>query len=270
MTWLYCLNTSTIRPTPLLEKIRLAGKHGFGGIEPWINEVYEYVGQGGEVSDVTKAIVDAGLVVPCTIALRGWGEASDLEYPLMLEEAKRRMELAARLGARYIVATPPRAACDLDQIARRYRDLLGIGREIGVKPTMEYIGFFESVFRVDQAWRIVTAADHPDATIILDAFHNFRGGSTQSHLDAIEGRLIAHYHFDDAPAEPPREQQSDPDRVMPGDGILNLKAELAYLRKKGYGGAISLELFNRSLWDRDPDEVVKLGIERLRALCESA
>ena len=32
--FLYCLNTSTIRPTPLLEKIRIAGEAGYTAIEP--------------------------------------------------------------------------------------------------------------------------------------------------------------------------------------------------------------------------------------------
>ena len=70
--------------------------------------MYEYVGRGGEVRDVEKAIEDHGLIVPSTIALRQWGEAIEVEYPLMLDEAKRRMEMAARLGSPYVVATPPR------------------------------------------------------------------------------------------------------------------------------------------------------------------
>ena len=108
MPFKLCLNTSTIRPQPLLEKIRLTAEAGFEGIELWINDIYEHVGRGGEVSDVEKALADHGLIVPCMIALRGWGEASELEYPLMLDEARRRMELAARLGSPWVVATPPR------------------------------------------------------------------------------------------------------------------------------------------------------------------
>jgi len=123
MPFVLCLNASTIKPTPLLDKINLAGKHGFAGIELWINDVYEYVGQGGEVRDVEKAIADQGLIVPSTIALRGWGEASEQEYHLHTDEAKRRMELAARLGSPYIIATPPRGECDLSQITRRYREI---------------------------------------------------------------------------------------------------------------------------------------------------
>ena len=207
MSFIYCLNTSTIGPQPLMEKIRLAGKHGFAGIELWHDDVFAYVEQGGTVADVNKAVADEGLIVPCTIAMKGWCEASDDEYSTVLEDVKRRMNLAAELGSPYIVATPAHVPVDYAIIKRRYKELLELGREIGVKPTFEYLGFCVSVYRIDQALEIVTAVDDPDATILLDAFHNYRGGSTFDDLTKVPLNLIGHYHLDDAPADPPREQQ---------------------------------------------------------------
>ena len=68
------LNSSTIKTTPLLDKIRVAGEAGYAGIELWAVELYEHVGRGGEISDVEKALADHGLSVPCMIAVRNWGE----------------------------------------------------------------------------------------------------------------------------------------------------------------------------------------------------
>lgn len=268
MAFTLCLNTSTIKPQPLLEKIRLAAEAGFAGVELWINDVYEYVGRGGEVSDVEKALADHGLIVPCAIAVRQWGEASEIEYPLMLDEVKRRMELAARLGSPYLVATPPREACDLAQISRRYRDLLEIGRQAGVKPTMEYIGFFDSVRHLNQAWQIVEEADDLDATLLLDSFHSWNAGATLDDLIAIPVEKIAHYHIDDADPQKPVGTQTDPDRVMLGEGPIDLEAEIGVLRDKGYDGTVSLELFNRDLWAQNPREVLKIGIERMHELLD--
>lgn len=261
-----CLNTSTIKPQPLLEKIRLTAEAGFAGIELWINDIYEFVGQGGEVRDVQRAIADAGFVVPCMIAMRQWGEASELEYPLMLDEAKRRMEMAARLGSPYIVATPPRDPCDVQQLIRRYRDLLELGRQIGVKPTFEYIGFFKGATSLSDAWRVVRGADDRDATLILDAFHSWNSRSTLGDLRSIPADRISHYHINDANPNIPATQQTDPDRVMIGDGAIDLRAEIAVLREIGYEGTVSLELFNRDLWQQDPREVLKTGIQRMRDL----
>jgi len=269
MPFTLCLNTSTIKPQPLLEKIRLAAEAGFAGVELWINDVYEFVGRGGEVRDVERALSDHGLIVPCTIAIRSWGEASELEYPLMLDEAKRRMELAARLGSPYVVATPPREPCPLSQLADRYRDLLDIGRQLGVKPTFEYISFFGSASKLSHAWQVVQQVADPDATLILDAFHNYNSGSTLDDLKAVPVERISHYHIDDAAPDIPAQQQTDPDRVMPGDGPIDLAGEIAILREKGYHGTVSLELFNRSLWQQDPRDVLKLGIQRLQELLAS-
>lgn len=266
MSFTLCLNTSTIKPQPMLEKIRLAGAAGFEAIELWINDIYEFVGQGGEVRDLERALADHGLPVVSMIAARGWGEAIDVEYPLMLDEVKRRLELCARLGSPWLVCSPPRLACDLDQVARRYHDLLNLGRQFGVKPTFEYISFFGSVFQLRQAWQIVQQVDDPDATLILDAFHSWNSRSTLDDLRQIPGSRISHYHIDDADPDIPATKQTDPDRVMVGAGVIDLRAEIQVLREIGYRGAVSLELFNRRLWAEDPGEVLKLGIERMREL----
>ena len=75
-------------------------------------------------------------------------------------------------------------------------------------------------------------------------------------------------HIDDADPRKPLGTQTDADRVMPGDGCLDLKSEIRLLKEKGYDGAVSLELFNRDLWEKDPGEVLKRGVERVRALVE--
>ena len=67
--WQTCLNTSTIKTTGILEKIRVTSEAGFDAIELWINDIYEYIGRGGEVRDIESALGDHGLTVPCMIAL---------------------------------------------------------------------------------------------------------------------------------------------------------------------------------------------------------
>jgi sugar phosphate isomerase/epimerase len=269
MPFTLCLNTSTIKPQPLLDKIRLTAQAGFPAIELWINDIYEYVGQGGEVRDIEKALADHGLTVPSMISARGWGEAIDIEYPIMRDEVKRRLELTARLGAPWLVCSPPRLPCDLGQVTERYKDLLELGRQIGAKPTFEYISFFQSVYSLRQAWQVVQDANDPDATLIVDAFHGWNSNSTLDDLRAVPVERISHYHIDDAAPNIPARQQMDPDRVMIGDGPIDLKAELTLLKEKGYAGAISLELFNPQLWARDPAEVLKIGFDRLTELVGS-
>ncbi|OUU46155.1 MAG: hypothetical protein CBC16_00610 [Verrucomicrobia bacterium TMED56] len=261
-----CLNTSTIKPVPLLEKIKLVGEAGYAGIELWLNDIWEFVARGGEVSEVTKALEDHGLIVPSVIAMRQWGDFDGWEHQLVLDEARRRFALGARLGAPFIVATPPLENPQTSHLAARYKELLQIGREEGIKPTFEYISFFKSVYTLKRAWEIVQEADDPDATLILDAFHNWNSASTDDDLKAIPLDRISHYHIDDADLNKDARTQTDPDRVMPGDGQIDLLSEISILKEKGYDGTVSLELFNEDWWNKDPKDTLRIGLERVTEL----
>ena len=145
--------------------------------------------------------------------MRQWGDFEGWEHQLVLDEARRRFALGARLGAPYIVATPPLENPETSHLAGRYKELLQIGREEGIKPTFEYISFFKSVHTLKRAWEIVQEANDPDATLILDAFHNWNSASTEQDLIEIPLERISHYHIDDADPEKPALTQTDPDRV---------------------------------------------------------
>ncbi len=261
------LNSSTIKPTPLLEKIRVAGEAGYDGIELWAVELYEHVGRGGEISDVEKALADHGLEVPCFIAVRNWGESSGWEYKLAMDEARRRFELAARLGAPLMVCTPPIERPGLDGLARGYADLLQIGRETGVRAVLEYISFFASLNNVPDTVAVLDECGDPDGCTILDSFHNWNNRTTLDDLRALPLERIVHYHINDAARDIPGGLQKDPDRVMIGDGVIDLKTELTLLKEKGYDRCISLELFNADWWAKDPLETAKIGLERMKAVC---
>jgi sugar phosphate isomerase/epimerase len=57
--------------------------------------------------------------------------------------------------------------------------------------------------------------------------------------------------------------------VWPGEGHLDLRRYLTLLREIGYDGWISLELFRKDLWSRDPLEVARIGLEKMQAVVEA-
>lgn len=264
------LNASTIKPTPLLDKIRVAGEAGYKGIELWAVELYEHVGRGGEISEVEKALSDHGLEVPCFIAVRNWGETTGWEYKLALDEARRRFELAARVGAPLVVCTPPIEQPGFGGLHRGYGDLLEIGREAGIRAVLEYISFFASLDNIPDTVSVLDRCGDPEACTILDAFHNWNNRTTLDDIRDLPLERIAHYHIDDADPNIPSGQQKDSDRVMVGDGAIDLVSELTVLREKGYDKWLSLELFSEYWWDKDPERTARTGLERMRSVCEDA
>jgi 2-keto-myo-inositol isomerase len=268
--FLYCLNSSTIKPTPILDKIRIAGESGYAAIELWHDDVDAYLAGGGKLADLRKALADHGLTVPTTIYLKGWFETSGPEHVRALEECKRRMHQAAELGAIHVISGPPGGKADHDQGARNYRELLELGLGIGVKPAMEYLGFVDDINTIEAAAEIVEKAGHPQGTVIHDPFHIFRGGGSFDSLLKVPAERIAICHFNDAPTQPPRAQQHDKDRVLPGDGHLDLRRMVRLLKQVGYNRWLSLELFREDLWAQDPADVARRGLAKMRAVVESA
>lgn len=87
-------------------------------------------------------------------------------------------------------------------------------------------------------------------------------------ISRLTAAKIAVSHFNDAPAEPEPTTQRDPDRVMPGDGAMNLKRYCDLLRSVNYRGFLSLELFRPDLWEKDPLQVARTGLEKMKAVAE--
>lgn len=266
--FVYCLNTSTIRPVPLLEKIRIAGQAGYDAIEPWNDEISEYLERGGTMAELKQALVGAGLRVVSVIALHGWITADGPAHDRAIEECRRRMAQAAELESPYIVASPPREVVDLAHAGKRFGELLGLADELGVTPSMEFLGFVDGVNNLTTALAIARSTGDRRATVVADVFHMIRGGGSVDDLLLLKGSDLACFHINDVPSEPDPRIQTDADRVMIGAGVADLGRVIANLRTIDYHGPISLELFNPELWTKDPLEVAKIGLERIRALAE--
>jgi 2-keto-myo-inositol isomerase len=260
------LNASTLRGTPVLQQIAAASNAGFQALELWFADTDAHVAGGGSLAEIRRALGDAGLSVPTLIYLGDWFDAPESQWPAVKERCARRLAQAAALGAPHTIAAPPAGNANLPLGARRYRELLEIGRHEGSLPSFEFLGFVDSFCTLESALEVLKTADHPLATTVLDPFHIFRGGGSIESIAQLQARQIAVSHFNDAPASPPRTQQRDSDRVWPGLGHLNLRHYLALLEQTAYRGVLSLELFREDLWARDPFEVAQEGMRHLRRL----
>ena len=56
----------------------------------------------------------------------------------------------------------------------------------------------------------------------------------------------------------------------PGDGVAPLKEILRELRRIGYRGVLSLELFNRDYWKQDALTVARTGLEKMKAVVRAS
>jgi sugar phosphate isomerase/epimerase len=271
----YCLNTATIRGQNLAitEEVTLVAKAGYQAIEPWINELDRFVEQGGNLRDLGRRIRDAGLRVPSAIGFAEWIVDDEGQRRKGLEKARRDMEMVQQIGGTRIAAPPTGAtkeSVNLLRAAERYRALLEVGAKIGVTPQVELWGFSRSLNRLGETALVAIESGHPQACILADVYHLYKGASEFGGLRVLSGAALHTFHMNDYPAQPPRSEITDAHRVYPGDGTAPLARILRDLRGVGFRGVLSLELFNRDYWKQDALTVLRTGLTKMRAVARAS
>ncbi len=153
---------------------------------------------------------------------------------------------------------------DYKRAADNLREAGEIARPFGVSIMLEFSRMSRFVGSLPTALQLVRAADHPHVRVMIDTYHFWGGISKFEDLELLRDGELHHLHFEDVPADPPREIQGQPNRVYPGEGIAPLRRIVELLKRKKYAGAASLEMFNPAIQSMDPYEVAK----RARAAIE--
>ncbi|MGA2594712.1 MAG: sugar phosphate isomerase/epimerase family protein [Bryobacteraceae bacterium] len=109
----------------------------------------------------------------------------------------------------------------------------------------------------------------PNVGLLLDVWHWHHAGATTDDIIKAGKDGIVHVHFSDAPNLPP-EKIRDDERLMPGEGVINLVGFLQALREIGYQDAVSVEVFGRGLKDMPPEEGARLALESARGVMRKA
>jgi 2-keto-myo-inositol isomerase len=274
--FIYSLNTSTIsgQKLPITAEVDIAAKAGYQAIEPWIRELEAYSESGGNLRDLGARIRDAGLRVESAIGFTEWIVDDEGRRRKGLEDSRRSMDMVRQIGGRRLAAPPVGATNQADlsllRASERYRALLEVGANIGVVPQVEVWGFSRSLSRLGECAMIAIESGHPQACVLADVYHLYKGGSGFTGLRLLSSAAAQVFHMNDYPAKPGRAEITDAHRVYPGDGVAPLQAALRDLRRAGFGGVLSLELFNREYWKQDPLAVARTGLEKMRAVARAS
>ena len=272
----FCFNTSCVRGQKLSldQQVDLVIKAGYEGIEPWIRDLQAFKDNGGSLKDLGKKLADHNVKVVSAIGFARWIVDDDQERAKGLETAKHDMGLLKEMGGVRIAAPPVGATniegFDLFAAASRYHALCEVGRNEGITPQLELWGFSKTLSRLGELAFVAAEAGHPDACILPDIYHIYKGGSSFEGLKMLNGQHIHCFHVNDYPADPPRPAIADKDRVHVGDGIAPVTKILQMVYKAGCRGMLSLELFNPEYWKQDPMQVASEGLAKVKAAVAKA
>ena len=244
-------------------------------MEPWDRELTAYEEAGGSLKDLGKSIRDKGLFVPSVIGL--WGSLGNTkeDFESRLEEHHTRLRMIRDIGSEHVQIIPDlqkRETFTKDIGAWCYRRISEIAlNEYGLKTGIIFLNAVPQLKTLSDAVDVGMMSGWPDAKVIPDTYHNYHGGTEPNALRMLNPNSIAIFQFADSPAGLERQDTwCDPQRVLPGDGILPLVEQLKILYEIGYKGCVSLELYNPMYRKREPQEFLKEAHTKTLAVIKQA
>jgi sugar phosphate isomerase/epimerase len=191
----------------------------------------------------------------------------------------RTIELFGRHFPGVTLVTIPGAAPNGDYAlayrtaAREYREVAKLAADHGVRVALEPLN--PILMNVDtflcslaQAGRVIESVDHPQFGLFVDVWHIWEDADApaliQKYGDKIFGVHVNDWH----------DPRAFGDRCLPGEGRIPLVQLLRAIRKSGYTGAYTLEIFSEthlegSLW-ADPKRTVTEGKKAFAKIWEQA
>ena len=248
---------ATTMTSDLETDVAVSAYAGFRALEVWAAKVDRYLSN-HSLADL-KVLFDGKGVAPLTINSIEFIAFRDAEYAGIQARCRELGKIAQAIGCPTIVVvpspTPDREMPWADVVAeyvKVLRDLGGIARGYSVRLAFEFLGFgWCSVRTPRAAFEIVQKVDRDNVGMTLDAAHFYGGGGLMSELDQLDPKRIFAFHLNDL-QDTPKEAITDATRLLPGLGVVPLDEICARLRRIGYEGPCSIELFRPEYWNWDP------------------
>jgi 2-keto-myo-inositol isomerase len=269
------LNGATTLKADLATDIAVAGKAGFDFIEIWATKLLGYLEQGG-LPALRRDLARAGVAVAAINSVERITFNDPSGHIRMLEDFRRlcRIAEAIRCETILVVPSPRPVRVSAEAIEREsvkvLRELSRIAKPYGVRLAYEFLGFRDcSVNSLSQCADIVERVARPNVGLVLDTFHFFAGRSTTTSIGRVDPRKIFMVHVNDV-ERGPRARLHDALRLLPGEGVLPLATILPALKRIGYDGKFSVEIFRPAYWERSPAVVARAAKATLTATLHRA
>ena len=265
------LHAGTLRNASFLELCDAAVAGAFTAITLYPTHVRRARADGLSFADMRAALRDRGLALADLDPLLNWMPGDDFQSELNATEAEH-FEVADALGARSLnVAQVYRPRVDLDEAAEALAGVCDRAWEHGLIITLEYLPW-AGIPDAATALAIVQRTGRPNATLMIDTWHTFRGPTTEAQLRAIPGALVGSVQINDAPATPTGDllTETTTARLLPGEGAIPLTRWLRLLDEVGSRAPIGVEIFSRTLDALPPSEAGRRCGEALRRAIDAA
>ena len=148
-------------------------------------------------------------------------------------------------------------------------------RAHGVRLGLEFVGphhlrgrRYPFVWDIPQLLGLLDAIERDNVGVLLDSYHWYTTGQKMEELRLLSAERIVHVHINDAREAP--EAAHDQERLLPGEGAIDLRAFVAHLRAAGYSGSLSVEVLRKQAPTEPAAEVLERAYRQTRAVIAGA
>ena len=255
----------------LEEALEAYAAAGFRYVEPYLPLVKAWLEDGHTVEGTRQLLdsLDLRIVSSSELEVECF-HAPDVLLPNLRANAANARLISELGGSAMIVHTdgPEQVTAEsLDPIARALVNLAEATEDMGVDIAVEF-NASPVVKSLGSGVRVAEKADHPRVGVLFDTAHYHVTPTKLEDINADSVRWIKHVHLNDMPDIPADLAHRDFDRVLPGEGLLDLPGIIGTLERSGYDGYFSIELFNAELWALPAKETARRCYDSLMPLCE--
>jgi sugar phosphate isomerase/epimerase len=258
-----CLHPSIVSAQSLDDYLQLAERSGY----EWVDVQFDWIEKA--VSNRGIRYVQA-LFTEKNLQLASFGlpvhlHGSEAEYRTSMVQLPAIAEMAHRLGATRCCTWlwPSIDESPLvygSRLAGRLRESANLLGTCGIRLGLEFVGphhlrhqRYPFVTNLQDLKTYFEAIHSPHVGLLLDSYHWYTAEIPLSELLALKGYEIVHVHLNDA-ALPPHEAH-DQERILPGEGRIDLQGFTGALEEIGYHGPLSLEVLHRAPLPGSDDEI---------------
>ena len=257
------------------EFARLAARVGYGGVD--VN-----------LGAATKEGLDATRALFAEVRIKASNTSLPVAYSRDEEtfsNGMKGLDDAAKFAAaidcpRFLTVLPPSSQTPKEELRKILKDRVTAMSEVlarsKVRLGLEFLGPLhfrtsqphEFIWRMDEALQFAKECG-PNIGLLLDVWHWHHAGATTGDILAAGKERIVHVHLSDCPKMPP-EQVRDNQRVLPGEGAIDLVGFFHALKKIGYTGGVSPEPLGRIPKEMPAEEGARLGLTTALAIMRKA
>ena len=243
----------------LQQFVDLAARHGFSGVDTGVGAARQFIGLFDDISAATDYLLEKSVVL-ATFGFDPEWRKDDAVFAKGMADLPAQANLMASLGCtRCLTWMPPSADVPRDEwmarTAKRFAEAGKILGDHGIRFGLEWVaphhlradganpmGKFDTIHDIPATLELIAQTGLDNLGLLVDSYHVYASGAGEAEVAALTDAQIVHVHINDAPKGVGVAGAKDGERLLPGDGEIDLTGFLRALRTVEYTGYIAAEI----------------------------